>query len=135
MTEVTPLRRETPTWDADGYAFKDVIVDGGGRWWMRTSDHRYWITFGSHIRHHIDQILQPVALIARAGETTDLVRARQTAMALMDENEALRRELACQQKYLDVIAGRIAGLTENVGDARQDIKLALAKVDPLRGGE
>lgn len=109
VTEIRPIRPDQAT----EYSKGDVIADGGGCWWQRDESRPgqvAWARFGEIRLHRLDDIPEPHTLIARHGETTDLVRARQTAMALEGENMELRQAL--QQV--------------------RDIAAALARLDPLR---
>jgi hypothetical protein len=79
MSNVTVLH---PAVTADGYEPGDVVVDGDGVWRRRAPLPNQWLGFGDRYETHVDQLTQPLTLICRASEVTDLVRARQWAMRL-----------------------------------------------------
>jgi hypothetical protein len=147
MTEVIQLHRPTPTPIAEIWRSGDIVRDAQnpddrGLWFYAPEGgHKFsWMVLyvdeGGDLdylgdRVGRDELPERLSLIVRDGQPTD----RQTAMALMDENEQLRKQLAGTQKQLDCITERIAGLAENVADAQQDITMTLTEVDPPRGDE
>lgn len=142
MTEATPLRRETTTLlDADGYGEGDVIVDGSGTWRTRDALPGHWNAFGAIYPSYRTDIPQPWTLVARAGETISLARARHAFMAIEAENAQLREALAGDGPDL---WGRVELLRDALKDARPyvlgdaavgRVDAMLAATDPARGGQ
>lgn len=130
------LRQFTPDPDSR-WQHDDVAVDGEGTWLRRTED-SMWLMFGASDPFDDDDVAGPVTLIAHAGETTDLARARRIAMVFADENAALRRAIAETLGYLRYARSGRVRVTEGetvdevLKDAIGDLEHTLAELDPLR---
>lgn len=134
MTNVTLLPATTT---ADGYDPDDVVVDGDGIWRRRAPLPGWWLTFGGRAETHIDDLTQPLTLVCRAGEVTDLARARQAQMALMEENAELERLAsgACKTiSHLGTISSE-GSVVETALSAVRGLRADLERLDAVRGGE
>lgn len=125
MTEVTPLCLQAAKSDGDAYSPGDIAVDRAGQW-LRRTPLGTWYTFGRTVTVADDEVHEPLTLLVRAGETTDLVQARQTATALEEQNKILRSEFQSQARQL-------ANIAELLADACGDIEITFRRTDSLRG--
>ncbi len=135
MSNVTVLRA-TPV--SDGYSHRDVVADADGVFAQRAPTPGQWLRFGERYETPAGEIPQPWTLVCRAGEVTDLVRARQFAVDVEGQNAALVGLVEATRQYLSkALAAGLLGedVGEILADAASDIDRTLADLEATRGGE
>jgi hypothetical protein len=118
----------------DGYSHRDVIADGDGILAQRAPMPGQWLRFGERYETPADQLPQPWVLVCRAGEVTDLVRARQAYVDIEGQNAVLFAALEWLAS-LDDPEHLEERRTLTLDQIVQSAKRALVVADPLRGGE
>jgi hypothetical protein len=136
MSEVISLRPAAV--EGDGYGHRDVVIDRDGVWSQRTERPNWWRGFDGLLAH-ADNLPQPWTLVARAGETTDLKRARDAQIAVVEENGELRdahRRIAGYERATAEEFMTAGWSTPPTGDHHHAAAIStavLARTDPLRG--